>query len=278
VNRSVLEIENLSIRRRRREVLAVDRLSVDSGEVVALLGTNGAGKSSLLESLLGLIPFQAGRLDLMGQPVGDLNGRNLARLRRRIGYMPQSFAGRDEVPLTVREVVMIGRTAGVGWFGRLKKEDRRAVDDWLARLGLGELANRPFGMLSGGQRRKALLGAAMVGSPELLLLDEPTANLDLAAREQFVQALDWLIRGQPGLTVLLVCHELEVIPTECRRIVLLDNRQVVADGRCESVLTEERVKSLYGPNFKLIEHDGRRLVLAERSGFLRPNAEQGGDQ
>ncbi len=274
---TVFDIDQFEVRRGRRVTLSLPRLQIRAGEVVTLLGRNGAGKSTLLHCAIGLLKFQARRFDLLGKPVARLRGKALSELRQRIGYMPQTFGQNPEVPLTVREVIATGRTGRAGWFRPLGIEDYRAIDRWIDRLGLDGLADRPFGRLSGGEQRKTLLAAAMVHDPELLLLDEPTANLDLNSREQFVGTLETLLDASPGLTLLLVCHELEVIPPSCRRILLLENGQPIADAAPESVLTAERVASLYGPNFELIERGRRRFVVPGAVGVASGNRGGGDD-
>ncbi len=196
------------------------------------------------------------------------SGFSLSRLRRRIGYVPQVLTGHSQMPLTVREVVSIGRCGLVGLFKPLRREDWQIIDEWLERLGLTELADAGYGDLSGGEQRKVLIARAMVQQPELLILDEPTANLDLSWREQIVAEIEHLCQqsdlftgSKRGLTVILVCHELEVIPSCCHRIVLLERGRISAQGQPEEVLTDERIKSLYGGDLKLLQCGGRFAVI-----------------
>jgi iron complex transport system ATP-binding protein len=177
-----------------------------------------------------------------------------------LGYVPQLLAARCELPLTVREVVAIGRTARAGLFRSLAPADWRVVDHWLDRVGLAPLADRVFSRLSGGEQRKTMIARAMAQEPELLLLDEPTANLDLGWRERIVETIQQL-HAQTGITVLLVCHEHEVLPPACRRVILLERGCLAAAGSPEEVFTTERIRQLYGSNLTVIHHAGRHAVV-----------------
>jgi len=265
-------LSGVSVSAGRKTLLAVERLSVRPGELLGLLGPNGAGKSTLLRCLLGLQARARGHTVVLGREVGRLGSGQLAALRRRIGYVPQLLPASSEMPLTVREVVAIGRTGIAGLLRPLRREDWRIVDEWIDRLGLAALAGRGFAEISGGERRKTLIARAMAQRPELLLLDEPTANLDLGWRERIVEIVDGLYRSQ-SLTVLLVCHELEVLPACCGRIVVLDAGRAIADGPPEQVLSNDRIASLYGGGLDVHHRAGRWAVVP--SGGPLPSAGEG---
>lgn len=255
-----LELSGLTVHAGRRCLVAVEEFSAENGAILALMGPNGAGKTTLLRACLGLVTPSGGRITVLGENVPALRGAALAALRRRIGYVPQLLPARSEMPLTVREVVAIGRAARAGLFHSLSRDDWQAVDQWLERLGLASLANRAFSQISGGEQRKAIIARAMAQEPELLLLDEPTANLDLGWRERMVATVETLY-AQTRVTVILVCHELEVLPPSCRRVVLLDQGRVAAAGPPEEVFTTERVAALYGANLRAMHQHGRHAVV-----------------
>ncbi len=260
MNPPVIQIDDLCVRRSGREILRIDTLSVEAGRIVTVLGPNGAGKSTLIKSCLGFVRPSSGSITVLGQAVGRLAPSALGRLRRRIGYVPQILAAPSEAPITVREVVAIGRTGIAGLFRRLRADDWRVVDRWIERFDLDKLAGSSYGDLSGGEQRKTLIAAAMVQEPELLMLDEPTANLDLNWREQIVATLDGLCRSE-SIAMLLVCHELEVIPAGCRRLLLLEDGRLSAYGRPDEVLSEEAVARLYGQRLRVVHADGRHATL-----------------
>jgi ABC-type cobalamin/Fe3+-siderophores transport system ATPase subunit len=254
-----IQVNSLAIRRGGREILHLGPLTIPNGQVVVILGPNGAGKSTLLKCLLGFTRPNSGKIDVLGQSVAPRAGTSFSRLRRQIGYVPQVLAAHSETPLTVREVVAIGRTGIVGLFRRLGRNDWEIVDTWLERLGLAGLAHRAYASLSGGEQRKTLIAKAMVQQPEILMLDEPTANLDLFWREQIVKTLDELYAATQR-TILLVCHELENIPSCCRRLLVLRAGGVIADGPPDAILTRRLVQDLYGPGLQLLHQGGRYIV------------------
>jgi iron complex transport system ATP-binding protein len=142
----------------------------------------------------------------------------------------------------------------------LSRQDWQTVDRWIERMGLAALASHAFSQISGGEQRKTIIARAMAQEPELLLLDEPTANLDLGWRERIVETVQTLY-SQTGISVVLVCHELEVLPPSCRQVVLLDAGRVAATGSPEAVFTTERVTRLYGATLRPVHQGGRHAVL-----------------
>jgi iron complex transport system ATP-binding protein len=257
---AAIELNDLTVHAARRGLLEVEHLRGEAGSVVALMGPNGAGKTTLLCACLGLLRPTRGNIRVLGENVPALRGAALARLRSRIGYVPQLLPGRSELPLTVREVVAIGRTARAGLFHRLSRADWQAVDQWIERLGLAALAERAFSQISGGEQRKTIIARAMAQEPDLLLLDEPTANLDLGWRERIVETVQALYT-QTRISVVLVCHELEVLPPACRHVILLEAGRVAATGSPEAVFTAERVTRLYGATLRPVHEGGRHAVV-----------------
>lgn len=255
-----LRVEDLCVRGGGRTLLDVPRLAADRGEVLAVVGPNGAGKTVLLTTCLGLRKAARGRVTLLGQTVTGASAWALARLRCRVGYVPQELPIHSQMPLTVREVVAIGRTGRAGLLRPLRAADWRVVDEWIDRLGLQAMRRQPYPQLSGGEQRKVLLARALAQEPEMLVLDEPTAYLDLGWREQIVATLDRLF-AELRCTIVLVCHELEAIPACCRRVVLLVGGRVVDDGPAERVLTDARVAELYGPDLTALHRGGRHSIV-----------------
>ncbi|GAA1645120.1 metal ABC transporter ATP-binding protein [Catellatospora bangladeshensis] len=205
-----------------RPVLRDVNLTVTSGEVVAVLGANGSGKSTMIRAALGLVPLAEGEVELFGTPLRRF------RERRRIGYVPQRLGAGGGVPATVGEVVGSGRLARRGFPGRRTAEDRQAVAGALAAVGLTDRANDPVASLSGGQQQRTLIARALAGQPDLLVLDEPTAGVDAASQEAFADALrDFVARGG---TVLLVAHELGPLQPVITRAVVVHDGVIAHDG------------------------------------------------
>lgn len=260
MDETAIEINDLHVRVHHRTLLTMARWSVRRGEFLGLLGSNGAGKTTLLRCCLGMQRYASGHIRVLGEPLECLGIRHLSRLRQRIGYVPQLLPVRSEIPLTVREVVAIGRSGAAGLFRRLNRRDESIIDEWVERLGLAPLARQGYGEISGGEQRKTLIARAMVQQPEILLLDEPTANLDLGWRERIVQIVEKLYRTL-GLTVVLVCHELEVLPPACERVTVLQDGKLVADGSTACVITNDLLKMLYGPGLSVLHVNDRYAVV-----------------
>lgn len=255
-----IRLEQLSVRAGGRPILEIPHLELASGEFLGVLGPNGAGKTTLCRCLLGLQPNATGSVTLRGVSLSGSTESDRRRLRQCVGYVPQVFPATGEMPLTVREVVALGRTARLGLFRRFESRDWAVVDEWLSRLGLSELASRSFTELSGGEQRKTLFARAMAQEPEILLLDEPSANLDLGWRERLVECIQQLHRDC-RLTIVLVCHELEVLPIGCRRVVLLVEGRLLADGTPESVFGTGHVAALYGAPLEVVHRGGRHAAI-----------------
>ncbi len=260
MNTPLLNVSDLRVRAGGRTLLELPALTLASGQVLGILGPNGAGKTTLLDACLGLRRFNSGRVELMCHSIGRLSSVALTRLRRHVGYVPQRINVPATMPLTVREVVAIGRTGLAGLLRPLRASDWHIIDEWIERLGLVELRDSTYARLSGGEQRKVVLARAMVQQPQLLVLDEPAAHLDLRWREQIVATLDELYAdSRPAM--LVVCHELEVLPSCCGEVLLLDRGQVLAQGAIESVLSAERVQALYGPGLRVLHSAGRHAVI-----------------
>ncbi len=177
-------------------------LEVRRGEHVAIVGPNGAGKTTLLEVIDGLLPATRGTVRVLGNAMWP----GSHRLRQRIGYLPQDLFFPSDTPFLAEDVVLMGRFGRMGPLRLPRKADRAVAREAIDAIGVGEIARRPIGRLSGGQQRKVLLAHVLARDPELLLLDEPTANLDPEAKEEVARLILRLHRER-GLTTLVVSHE-----------------------------------------------------------------------
>ena len=203
-------------------VLRGVELALEPGEFVALVGPNGSGKSTLLRTLVGSRAPDRGRVELFG-----VDPRSL-RDRSRLGYVPQRPSLAAGVAATVEDVVSSGRLARTGWLGRRRSRDRAVIDHALAAVGLTELRGAKVADLSGGQQQRAFIARAFAGEPELLVLDEPVAGVDVESQRAFRDALMELVEHHNG-TVLLVSHELGAVADVLDRVLVLKQR-IVFDG------------------------------------------------
>jgi zinc/manganese transport system ATP-binding protein len=216
-------------------------LTVSAGEFVTVVGPNGAGKTTLLEAINGLLPVTKGRARVLGMEVA----RGGEAVRKRVGYVVQNFSIDPLDPFLCRDVVMMGRTGRIGLMRFPSKEDWKAVDGALEAMGMSAFAKRPIGKLSGGEFQKILLARTMAQDPDLLLLDEPFANLDVDARAEAQGAINaW--RGAGDLTVVMVSHDISGVPASCDRIVVIDKGRLVMDGGRDEVLDSPQMGQLFG--------------------------------
>lgn len=231
-----------------RPAVADVGLEVDRGEVVAVLGPNGSGKSTLLRLLVGARRPDAGRVELLGRPVEAWDARARAR---RVAVLPQHEE--PAFPITVGELVAMGRYPHLGAWRRPGPADRAAVASALERFRVGALAGREFSTLSGGERQRARIARAIAQEPVALVLDEPTAALDLAHEMEI-----WnLLREEAarGRAVFLTTHDLDLAARYADRLVLLDRGRLAAAGRPADVLTARTVRDVYGWPVKIATHD-----------------------
>jgi len=230
----------------RRGLLAGVELEVAAGDFLALVGPNGGGKTTVLRSLLGALRVLAGRRELP-RPL-------------RVGYVPQ----RDHVdaiwPLTAGEVVLMGRTPGLGILRRPGPVDHRRVAGALEQVGIGELSGRRYGDLSGGQRQRTLIARALAAEPELLAVDEPTNGMDPAAELSTMDVLRDLHAGGT-LAIVMVSHRLDAVANYARTLAFVDKeRGLFRVGSLDEMLRPEPLSALYGRAVEVREEGGRRMV------------------
>jgi zinc transport system ATP-binding protein len=218
----VLSAEAVSFAYGGETVLSDVSIAVQPGEFAALVGPNGSGKSTLLRVCLGLLQPDAGRVQLFGRSPRAL------RERWRVGYVPQRLRIAPDLPATVSEVVSAGRLARQGWWRRARTVDREAVDHALESVALAHARRRRIGELSGGEQQRVLIAKALAAEPELLVLDEPIAGVDVESQALFRNSLVHLVR-EHGAAVLLVSHELRAVADDLDHLVVL-KRAVVFDG------------------------------------------------
>lgn len=232
---SILELQDVWFSYGNRNVLEGVSMEVPAGSFAALIGPNGAGKSTLLRLILGILKPQRGTVSLFGKPPGKHG--------QPIGYVPQGINLPRGFPLSVEDVVLMGRYGNLGPFRRPGREDRARVGESLDQVGVGHLARRRFQDLSGGQQQRALIARALVGDPCLLILDEPTSGLDPAARASFYDQVCDLQRAQ-GLTVFCASHDVEDVARHAQTLILLDH-SVRASGPPQEVLKSQAVPEVY---------------------------------
>jgi iron complex transport system ATP-binding protein len=240
---------------------AVD-LALRPGQLLLVVGPNGSGKTTLLRILSGVLASRAGHVELGGRALSELSRREVAR---SLAVVPQEML--VPFPYRVREMVAMGRAPFLGPLGREGPRDREVVEQALAVLGLSGLAERLFPTLSGGEKQRVALARALAQECPVLLLDEPTAYMDLGHR---LQAFEWLrawVAEEPAIRgALLVTHDLILAARFADAVVLLDRGRVVAHGEPREVLTPLRIGTVYGVDAAVSEdEEGRPVIVAVRS-------------
>src|SRR5258708_6547130 len=232
-------------------------LTVPRGAIVGLLGPNGSGKTTLLRMLSGTLTPARGRVALDGAPVGALPRRDLAR---RIAVVPQET--HSAFDFSALEIVLMGRYPHLGAFELEGASDLAIARDALAATGTSALEARRFATLSGGEKQRVVIASALAQAADVLLLDEPTASLDLGFQFDIAALLARLNRDR-GVTMVVSTHDLNLATTLCTELVLLKGGRVIADGPVRAVLTKEHVRALYGVDADLVYHEaaGRVMVV-----------------
>ncbi len=243
----VIEVKDLSVSFRGREVLEKINLTIYQDDFLGLIGPNGAGKTVFLKTLLGLIAPTTGSIAVLGSPVEEG--------RKHVGYVPQYAQFDSDFPITVLNVVLMGRLGpACGW--RYNAADKEAALQALEHVELKDLADKQVGKLSGGQLQRVLIARAIVSDPRVLLLDEPTASLDTRIGRGFYEMLDDLSKR---MAIVLVSHDIGVISTHVKTIACL-NRCLHYHNTKE--LSSELMEEVYGCPFELIGHGHAHRVLS----------------
>jgi zinc/manganese transport system ATP-binding protein len=249
---AVVELDHATIRIGGRTVLANASFAINAGEFIGVLGPNGAGKTTLMRAILGLLPPSAGTIRVFGHAPqrGDTT----------IGYLPQV---RTVLPdLRVRGLDFIGSSLhGERWgLPSLSRHDRRMIEETLKAVGARDLARRPLSDMSGGERQRLLLAQSLIGSPKLLLLDEPLISLDARHQEVAIAVVRKVCRER-GITVLFSAHELNQLLGTLDRVLYLGNGRAVL-GTVEEVITAPVLSRLYGTDIQVVRADGHIFVMS----------------
>ena len=242
VDNPIIKIKDAVVSYREDVALQGVSLEVSQGEFIGIIGPNGAGKTTLLTVINGLGKLVHGQAWVLGMPV---NRRNGTMLRKRTGYVAQVENIDPRLPISVRETVMVGCYGRLGLLHRPTRAQWENVDKVLDIVGVAHLSQRPIGHLSGGEYQKAAIARALVQQPEIFLLDEPTASIDLQAQQEILSLIQ-LIHREYHTTTLFVTHDLRTLPPVCQRVILMKDGKIWQQGSPESMLRQEVLSQLYG--------------------------------
>lgn len=229
--------------------------TVQSAERVAIVGPNGAGKSTLFKAIVGLIPFTMGHISIYGVDCRSSHSF--------VGYVPQHEAVDWTFPVSVYDVVMMGRTRHIGWFSWAGQRDHERVGQLLDELNLAHLAKRQIGELSGGQKRRVFIARALAQETRVLLMDEPFTGVDTVAEQDIMNTLDVL--SDKGITILLATHDMHKAAQHFDKIMLM-RRELLAFGTPEEVMQPDVLSQAYGGGLRVFNNNGETMMFLDEHG------------
>jgi zinc transport system ATP-binding protein len=244
----IIEVENLSVSRSGEKVIGEASFRINRGDFVGVVGPNGGGKTTLIKAILGILPKDSGSIRLFGEDIDSFKSWS------RVAYVSQDAVNFDQgFPLSVRELVGLGRIGREKIGRRLSQEDWRHVDDALKFMGISDIAGKRIGQLSGGQKQRVFVAKAIVRDPEVLFLDEPVAGVDPETQERFYMKLSNL-NGEKGVTVVDVSHDLSAVFCRMSRVVCVNREVNVAEITDEEKFASA-LKRAYGEHFHFVFHE-----------------------
>lgn len=244
--KTCIEVKEVSFSYNGNPILQDITFDVQEGEYLGIIGPNGGGKTTLFKVILGLLKPQTGEVRIYGEPLESFKNKHL------IGYVPQRSISDYYFPATVEEVVRSGRTARLGLFKRISKEDTKVIERIMEVTDVARLKNRLIGQLSGGERQRVFIARALASEPKILILDEPDVGVDVTAQEKFYSFLEDL-NANTGITILLISHDIDVVAHQAKTILCL-NRRLVCHGSPRDFITEDYMQKLYGKKVRFILH------------------------
>ena len=254
----IVEIKGVTCGYEKQRVLSDVSLNIMPGDFLGLLGPSGSGKTTLLRTVLGAVDLYEGEV--------LVNGIATSRKQPRVGYVPQLETIDWNFPVTVQEVVMMGRMTENRLFPWYRKEEKDLVASMMDRLGIYHLADRHIRELSGGQQQRVFLARALVSNPKLLLLDEPTSGVDIKTRDDVMHLLHDL--NHDGVTIIITTHEINAVAVHLPWIVCLAGR-ILAEGPPSEVITTEVLRLTYGAEMPVIHYDGMTIVAESPHSYGR---------
>ncbi len=260
----IVEIKAVTCGYEKQQVLTDVSLTIMPGDFVGLLGPSGSGKTTLLRTVLGAVDLYEGEV--------LVNGVATAKKRPRVGYVPQLETIDWNFPVTVQEVVMMGRTMENKLFPWYRKEEKDLAAEMMSRLGILDLADRHIRELSGGQQQRVFLARALISSPQLLLLDEPTSGVDIKTRDDVMHLLHDL--NHDGVTIIITTHEINAVAVHLPWIVCLAGR-ILAEGPPSEVITTEVLRLTYGAEMPVIHYEGMTIVAESPHSYGRNGGSDG---
>lgn len=250
----LLQVHQLTVNYDKTPVLWDISLAIPTGVLVGIIGPNGAGKSTLIKAALGLVKPLSGRIEFFGKPLKDV--------RQRVAYVPQRESVDWDFPVTVQDLVLMGRYGRLGLFRRPREADFDAVQYYLEQVGMAGYAHRQINQLSGGQQQRVFLARALLQEADVYFMDEPFTGIDLGTETVIVQLLQQL--RDKGKTVFVVHHDLSTVERYFDWTILLNTR-LIASGPTNQVFTPDDLNATYGKSYALFD-EALRLSQQKQAG------------
>ncbi|ODS31569.1 MAG: bacterial ABC transporter cassette [Candidatus Scalindua rubra] len=248
----MIQFNNVQLGYGKKPVLTSLNFRIRKGDFFGIVGPNGAGKTTLLKAILGLLKPIKGKITF------PENGKGY---KKSIGYVPQHASVDEIYPITVREMVLMGKYEKIGIFKRPKEKDYEIAKEMLKNVGIENLADKNYRELSDGQKQRTLIARAMVGEPNILLLDEPIEGMDIQGEMAIMEVIKTL-HAEYSLTVILVSHELNIVANYVKTLAIID-KGTLKIGPVNSILTENTLANVYGIGVKIANISGQKVIISK---------------
>ncbi len=252
---NIIKAENINFGYKKERLLKNFNISIDEGEIVGIIGPNGAGKSTILKILSGYLKAQSGTVRILGKNIAHIADLERANI---IGTVPQNIF--TTMPYTVREIVEMGRYTKISKFVNLSKKDNDKIDDVLKELDINNLANSIFSNLSGGEKQRSIIAAALAQEPKILLLDEPTSQLDMGHAVSLMKKLNYL-QTYKNISIVIISHDIQLLANYVNRIILIDNGNIVKDGSSKDILQKKVIEKVYKCEVEIIKSKNEKFII-----------------
>lgn len=251
---AVLEIKDLTVAYHNQVVLHNVTLSIPKGRLVGVIGPNGAGKSSLLNVIMDLIPKQNGEVKILGE--------KLKKVRDKIAFIPQRDSVDWDFPITVMEVVLMGRYAKLPWYKKINSEDKKIALDCLVKVKLLEFADRHISELSGGEKQRVFIARALAQEAEVYCMDEPLAGIDATSEKEIMEIL--ISMKNDGKSIFIVHHDLQSSVNFFDWVIFI-NRKIIACGEINSTFNLENLQNTYGDALSILTQINQLVPFTQNS-------------
>ncbi|MFQ3675811.1 MAG: ABC transporter ATP-binding protein [Endomicrobiia bacterium] len=251
---NIIEFKDVIVKRGQKIVLNNINLSISKDEFVTIIGPNGAGKTTLVKCINGMQKISSGEIKVI---FNNIIYNKFSKIRKKIGFVSQQFYFDSKFPISVYDVVSIGRFGIRGIMKNLTKDDEEIINMSLEKVGIIHLSKKPIGHISGGELQKVSIARVLVQEPEIIIFDEPTSNLDLRSQEEILRLIENIYLEKKS-TIIFITHFLSHISTKSSKVVLIKNGEIVSCGNYDDVLNESILSKLYDSKVEVSELNGRK--------------------